>query len=176
MIDKNEIESNKNTIKKSDPVEVGSLRDHVEAIKKGMFEYKIWNSITYAIVQCAFPNENNRIDLRNIEQIEKIEKELNMKNEKELNMKVNYKDIENQIKIHPWLILPNGYKESNDNVVKPKKEITKKQEKINTKKEKLKNKSNKLQEKLNAIKNKECDRAKKLQQEIKELEIKVDRL
>ncbi len=170
MDEKNENEQEKKEVKLTDKVEIGSLKDHIEAAKRGMLEYKIWNSLTYALIQMAHPNELHRIDLRDKDCINKIAQALNMK--------VDYEIIETEIMTRPFLIFPNFYRESKykeDNGDVKKEKITKKQEQINKKREKIQAKITSLKENFNGIKDKKCDRALKLQRDIDEMEIKLDR-
>ena len=146
---------------------VGSVNDHVETAKKGIQDFKIWGSLTTAVIAMAYPNEGHRIDLRDKEVLQKVEEKYGAK--------IDYHRVEQAISEKPWLV-----SESADYVdpkfITPPAKITKKQEKINRKKDKIRKKADLIQAKLDKMKNKKCPRALKLEEKIKELEITIDRL
>ncbi len=133
-IEKEEInedfESGKLKKEVSTEVEVGNFKDHVEAARKGLYEYKIWNSLTYAFIQMGFPNEEHRLDLRDTDMLNKIAKEL------KLDFKLEV--IQFEISKNPWLVSPNGVKTEKKDETKDDfgKKLTKKQIKLNEKKKK----------------------------------------
>ncbi len=164
----------KEEIVKNDTLEIGNYKEHVEVIRKGLSEFKIWNSLTYAFLQTSYPNENNRLDLTDKKTLDRISEDLKTP--------YDYEVILSEIKINPWLIVPNSkLKESkkpeeSEEIDNYGKKITQKQIKINEKKKKLKAKIDLLNNKLAKIKDKTCERANKLKTQIEELEKKSDRL
>lgn len=161
-----EQKENEEIIEKKE-VEIGSYKSHIESIKKGMYEYKIWPNINVALIAMAHPNEYHRIDLRDKEILKRLEKDLNLE--------IDYDKIQNEINSKPYLIQPNGTKSilDNKNIEKP---ITKKSVKLNAKKEKIQSKIDVLQKKYDGIKKKKGPRAEKLKLKIEELQIKKDRI
>ena len=150
-------------------IEIGTFNLHLASIRKGMQEFKIWPTLSIAIVSMAMPNSHNRIDLTNKETLNKIEKELGVK--------IDYDYIDQQIAKRPCLIKPNGFKDKADPTMDSMgKKVSKKQLKINLRKEKMQTKIDSLKKKHKAIKNKKCDRALKLVALIDELSLKRDRL
>ena len=150
-------------------IEIGTYKHHVETITKGM-SFGIWISITSAILALARPNLTDRIDLRDKEMLQKLEKDFDLK--------IDYQRINEEIARNPWLLNPNGFKEkpvetNKDNYGKP---LTKKAIKSNAKKDKIQGKIDILQSKYDSIKNKKCERASKIQSKIEELQKKKDRV
>ncbi len=149
-------------------IEIGSYNNHLQTVKKGLEEYKIWHNLTWAVVHMAYPNTYHRIDLRDKETLKRLEKDLDRK--------IDYEYIESEIARKPFLVQPNGQREPlNKEIGFDGRPLTKKQLKVVAKKEKLQGKVDKLQQKYDNIKNKKCDRALKLKTQIEEMEKARDR-
>jgi len=154
---------------KVNEVEVGTYKLHIAQLRKALEEYHVFNDINHALIGMAHPNVYHRIDLRNKEVLKKLETDMGLK--------IDYSFIESQIHRFPFLIRPNGVKETVEvKTHAPEKKITKKQMKTDAKRDKLQKKIDILKGKHKAIKNKKCDRAVKLAGQIEELETKRDRL
>lgn len=150
-------------------IEIGTYKSHVDSIKRGIFEYKVWWNLTHALLNIAMPNSENRIDLRDKEMLKRIEQDMNMK--------IDYERLNSEILRKPYLIQPNGTKESVGDKTRDEsgKKLTKKAIKLNEKKEKFQKKIEVLQAKYKKMKDKKCPRANKIKQTIEELEFKRDR-
>ena len=83
-------------------VAIGSYKAHLSTAKKGIEEYKIWWSLTHAVLCMAAQNSYHRIDLRDIETLKKLEKDMGME--------IDYEFINAEIARKPYLIRPNGEK------------------------------------------------------------------
>ena len=151
-------------------VEVGSYKMHITQAKKGLEEFRIWGSLTQAVVAMAMPNEFHRIDLRNKEVLKKMSEDLNLP--------IDFDFIDTEVSRKPYLIKPNSDQKApvdktKDDSGKP---LTKKAMKENAKRDKVQAKIDVLKEKHKKLKDKKCDRAIKLKAQIDELETKRDRI
>lgn len=149
-------------------VAIGSYKAHVETAKKGIFDYKIWSSLSHAVVAMAYPNAYHRIDLRDKDVLKRMSKDLDLP--------IDFDYIESQIMNKPFLIRSNGEREPIDRTKDESgKPLTKKALKALEKKEKIQKKIDVLEAKHKKLKDKKCPRALKLKEKIEELEKKKDR-
>lgn len=150
-------------------IEIGGYTAHLNSTKKGMFEYHIWPSITIAVLAQAMPNTYHRIDLRDKETLQRLEKDLELT--------IDYEYINGEIMKKPWLVQPNGTKPPADKTKDASgKPLTKKAMKANAKREKIQAKIDVIKEKIKKIKNKNGPRVEKLRATLDELVHKRDRI
>jgi hypothetical protein len=152
-------------------VEIGGYAAHLASAKKGMFDYKIWPNLTVAVVSMAAPNLMHRIDLRDRETLERLEKDLEQS--------IDHDYVAGEMLKKPWLTQARGTfavkadKTKDANTGKP---LTKKALKANAKRDKIQAKIDIIKAKISKIKNKKGPRVDKLRATLDELVTKRDRV